>query len=211
MNSQEGVQDFLGEYRLDVEDFGPITRASVDLRPLTVFIGPSNTGKSYLAILMYALHQCFGDGSITPYGPPTRRPAVLFYPMVESILKADEGSSAILDKFRNWLLIHGEDSSQPRLPIDFVSHGTSPSEQQGSETDSRPAFPKDVDSYIRSIFERATVFGRYAEREIGRCFGVDKVSPLVRRSSCQGRRENRPRGGVKMYHPGTAVQRKCLA
>ena len=28
---------------------------------------------------------------------------------------------------------------------------------------------------------------------------------------CQGRRENRPRGGVKMYHPGTAVQRKCLA
>ena len=115
--------------------------------------------------------------------PPTRRPAVLFYPLVESLLEADEDSSAMLDEFRNWLLIHGEDGSQPRLPIDFGSHGVSPSEPQGSENDSRPVFPKDVDSYIRSIFERAAVFGRYAEREIGRCFGVDKMSPLVRRPS----------------------------
>lgn len=46
-------------YRLDVENFGPIVRASVDVRPLTVFVGPSNTGKSYLAILLYALHRCW--------------------------------------------------------------------------------------------------------------------------------------------------------
>jgi len=31
----------------------------VELRPLTVFVGPSNTGKSYLAILIYALHRFF--------------------------------------------------------------------------------------------------------------------------------------------------------
>ena len=31
----------------------------IDLRPLTVFVGPSNTGKSYLAILIYALHRFF--------------------------------------------------------------------------------------------------------------------------------------------------------
>ena len=28
---------------------------------------------------------------------------------------------------------------------------------------------------------------------------------------CQGRREIRTHGGVKMYHPGIAVQRRCLA
>ena len=50
-----------GDYQIDVQDFGPIVEASVDVRPLTVFIGPSNTGKSYLAILLYALHQCFGS------------------------------------------------------------------------------------------------------------------------------------------------------
>lgn len=44
---------------LEVKDFGPILEARIDLRPLTVFIGPSNTGKSYLAILIYALHRFF--------------------------------------------------------------------------------------------------------------------------------------------------------
>ena len=33
---------------LKVTNFGPITKAEVQLRPLTVFIGPSGTGKSYL-------------------------------------------------------------------------------------------------------------------------------------------------------------------
>ena len=44
---------------LEVTDFGPIVEAKIDLRPLTVFVGPSNTGKSYLAILIYALHRFF--------------------------------------------------------------------------------------------------------------------------------------------------------
>ena len=44
---------------LQVADFGPIVEAKIDLRPLTVFVGPSNTGKSYLAILIYALHRVF--------------------------------------------------------------------------------------------------------------------------------------------------------
>ena len=35
-----------GNYCIEVADFGPIRRAAVDLRPLTVFAGPSNTGKS---------------------------------------------------------------------------------------------------------------------------------------------------------------------
>lgn len=46
---------------LEVNDFGPIVDAKIDLRPLTVFVGPSNTGKSYLAILIYALHRYHGD------------------------------------------------------------------------------------------------------------------------------------------------------
>ena len=53
---------------LSVKDFGPIAEATVDLRPLTVFVGASNTGKSYLAILLYALHRFFGrsDGRFGP-------------------------------------------------------------------------------------------------------------------------------------------------
>ena len=53
-------------YRLSVRDFGPIVEADVDFRPLTVFVGPSNTGKSYLATLAYALHQVLMDDSYSP-------------------------------------------------------------------------------------------------------------------------------------------------
>jgi predicted ATPase len=38
-----------------VENWGPILSGNVDLKPLTIFIGPNNTGKSYLAMLFYAL------------------------------------------------------------------------------------------------------------------------------------------------------------
>ncbi|MBC6404685.1 MAG: AAA family ATPase [Rhodospirillales bacterium] len=40
---------------LTVKNFGPIGQCSLDLRPLTVFTGPSNTGKSWCATLIYAL------------------------------------------------------------------------------------------------------------------------------------------------------------
>ena len=44
-----------------VENFGPIAEADIDLRPLTVFVGPSNTGKTYFATLVYALHGAFNN------------------------------------------------------------------------------------------------------------------------------------------------------
>ena len=44
---------------INVKNFGPIEEAEIDLRPLTVFVGESNTGKTYLAALIYALHQQF--------------------------------------------------------------------------------------------------------------------------------------------------------
>ena len=55
------------DVRVRVQDFGPIAEAVVDLRPLTVFVGPSNTGKTYLATLIYALHRASeGFGRMPP-------------------------------------------------------------------------------------------------------------------------------------------------
>ena len=43
---------------LDVENFGPIAEAkNIEFKPMTVFVGPSNTGKSYLAVLLHAFLQ----------------------------------------------------------------------------------------------------------------------------------------------------------
>jgi predicted ATPase len=42
---------------LAVENFGPVRSGEFELKPLTIFIGPNNSGKSYMALLMYALAQ----------------------------------------------------------------------------------------------------------------------------------------------------------
>ncbi len=51
---------------ISVRNFGPIAEADLDLRPLTVFVGPSNTGKTYLSVLIYALHRALEDFSEFP-------------------------------------------------------------------------------------------------------------------------------------------------
>jgi len=45
-----------------LEHFGPVYRGSFTLRPLTIFIGPNNTGKSYTATLVYALARYLTQG-----------------------------------------------------------------------------------------------------------------------------------------------------
>ena len=52
---------------INVKNFGPIEKAEIDLRPLTVFVGESNTGKTYLAALIYALHKHFEGISQFPW------------------------------------------------------------------------------------------------------------------------------------------------
>ena len=38
--------------RISVKNFGPVKEADIELRPLTVLMGPNNTGKTYTAILL---------------------------------------------------------------------------------------------------------------------------------------------------------------
>jgi ABC-type ATPase involved in cell division len=50
-----------------VRDFGPIHDADVQVRPLTIFIGPNSSGKTYLARLMYALSMALStEGASSP-------------------------------------------------------------------------------------------------------------------------------------------------
>ena len=57
------------DIHIAVENFGPIEKAEMDLRPLTVFVGESNTGKTYLAALIYALQRTFEGISRVPWSP----------------------------------------------------------------------------------------------------------------------------------------------
>ncbi|MCK4731682.1 MAG: AAA family ATPase [Methanophagales archaeon] len=43
------------ELSLVVKDFGPISRGEIAIKPLTIFIGPNNSGKSYAAMLVHSI------------------------------------------------------------------------------------------------------------------------------------------------------------
>ena len=143
----------ISSYQVDVENFGPIAKARVDVRPLTVFVGPSNTGKSYLAVLLYALHQCLG-GAAAPYGG--RFPPV-----------------------RNWSFDVAASESRPFEPA--VRKGLKQWASKLSTTESFPALPADVAMLIRSVLLQPRGLESQIANELSRCFGVDELDALLRR------------------------------
>ena len=138
---------------LEVTNFGPIVEAKIDLRPLTVFVGPSNTGKSYLATLIYALHMYFNGSS----------PSSRFFLNYEALMGARD---RIVDR---------ETIDAIRTFLEQVS--TAAGEPLGERTLILPAPIVDA---IRLVFE---VESDQLHKEIGRCFGIDKTSTLIRRGN----------------------------
>lgn len=53
---------------ISVKNLGPLAEGEVELRPLTLFVGPSNTGKSYMATAIWAVTQAFQE--VAPPGLP---------------------------------------------------------------------------------------------------------------------------------------------
>jgi predicted ATPase len=53
------------ELSIEAKDFGPISDGKITLKPLTLFIGPNSSGKSYAAMLVHSIF-----GSYTPSALP---------------------------------------------------------------------------------------------------------------------------------------------
>jgi len=51
----------LPDIRLNVSDFGPIARGEIALRPLTILVGPNNSGKSYASVLAHSVISACAD------------------------------------------------------------------------------------------------------------------------------------------------------
>ena len=83
--------------KVGVSGFGPISKGTVELRPLTVFVGPSNVGKTYLATLIYSLHRIL-SGFSAPYGDSW----VHSYPFYRTPIKAVPSKSD-QDELRSFL------------------------------------------------------------------------------------------------------------
>ena len=140
--------------KLGVTNFGPIASAEIDLRPLTVFVGPSNTGKSYLAVLIYALHRFFNGDAVGPglhgrmrhAGPITRS-----WPGREEKEIPENDINSLLD----W--VKREDFGGP--------------------------LPDAIAMQVRTMLRDVSNLGNILEYEMARCFGIEDTTKLIRHSS----------------------------
>ena len=159
------VSDRKASLKLDVKNFGPIVEATVDLRSFTLFVGPSNTGKSYLAIMTYALHRIFGSST----GAIGSRYRVFGrYPYPRNRAGKTIPKSAVGDLI-DW-------SRQA-----FQEKG----KKKKSDKLSRP-LPEGIVSYIREVMFSIDDRNMSIESEISRCFGLQSMSQLTRTRGTQG-------------------------
>lgn len=54
--------------KIEVKDFGPISEGEIEVKPLTIFIGPNNSGKSYTAVLIHSLYRAYSRRERGSYG-----------------------------------------------------------------------------------------------------------------------------------------------
>ena len=141
---------------LSVTNFGPIAKADIDLRPLTVFVGPSNTGKTYLAFLVYALHKFFNRYSLRP---------------------ASESKNGRQINTLDGIV---QDS------IDWIDAVTSQDMHPDSSNKIDIPLPESLVSVIRQSLADVNEFQDILIAEIERCFGIDEAKRLIRHSSRGG-------------------------
>ena len=135
-----------------VKNFGPIAEANIDLRPLTVFVGPSNTGKSYFATLMYALHGVFNSlshsGLLSPFAD---RVMNILRELLTDLTTPKEEIQEILDK----------------LDID---------ERPFKLSD----LPEEISQKLGAIIKGTDFFRGELGDELQNCFNLNSTSELMR-------------------------------
>ncbi len=144
------------DVEISVRNFGPITAADLDLRPLTVFVGPSNTGKTYLATLIYALHGNFAGFSEFP---------LMNYvttPLGTRVLRS--GFSVNDESFMAELQETHEKLNRQGAAFRFSD------------------LPKTVRDAAQEMFKNSEHFST----ELKRCFDLDSVSELIQLGRGEG-------------------------
>jgi len=80
--------------KITVQNLGAITEAEIDIEPLTVFVGPNNTGKTWLA---YTVAGIFGPDRFTAYASDFAAKLEKYPPLDRVLEQALEGGSVALD------------------------------------------------------------------------------------------------------------------
>lgn len=172
---------------ISVTNFGPIAKADIDLRPLTVFVGPSNIGKTYLAVLVYALHKFFEEYLL--------HPSLWRYTQIDSTGRKTlnlDASHKLLNKLQPNVI-----DEIIRDSIDWIDAVTSQEVRPDYSNKIDIPLPESLASVIRQSLADVSKFEEMIVEEIERCFGIE-AKRLIRHSS---------RGGSKVdIHRWIATQ-----
>lgn len=139
-----------------VENFGPIEKAKIDLRPLTVFVGESNTGKTYLSALIYALQRAF-EG--IPRVPWLYYNTSRFNPIYYS-QPADLSTQTLLEETQKAV----KKLAVPDQPFKF----------------------SDLPTWVRDRLQSGSAHTEVLVNELKRCFDFASISELARFTKSQG-------------------------
>ncbi len=147
---------------INVQNFGPIEAAEIDLRPLTVFVGESNTGKTYLAALIYALHQHFEGFSQLPWADST----AYYFGFVRR--SRDRYPQKRQEEIEQEILEVLEKLNTPERPFKF----------------------SDLPQQVRTRPESRLTDQEDFTNELERCFDLEDVSKLIRFTGNQRNKMN---------------------
>ncbi len=170
--------------QIAVENFGPVEKAEIDLRPLTVFVGESNTGKTYLSALIYALQRTFEGIPRVPWSSyNTSRFDPIYYSQ-----PADLSTQTLLEETQKAL----KKLARTDQPFKFL----------------------DLPMWVRDRLQSGSVHTEVLENELKRCFDFESISELARFTKSQGeamevsfkvREDNQTLWSFGLYNPESGI------
>ncbi len=138
---------------ITVQNFGPVEKAEIDLRPLTVFVGESNSGKTYLSALIYALHHTFEGFSPFPWS-----------------------TSNILSLRLNYLPRYRSSSTRIKLEEEDEILNTLEKLNNVEQPFKFSDLPIRMRSRLESKLKNSSIF----EDELKRCFDLESILDIIR-------------------------------
>ncbi len=146
---------------IEVKNFGPIAEAKIDLRPLSVLIGPSNTGKTYFTTLVYALYGVF---------PDMTQPRIEFTSGIQLILNFIYSLQDYIQKNENQL---------DKKIIQEIFKKLSNSGRAFRMSD----LPLELRQLLNTNINDVEVFGDKLQSELIECYDLDEIYDLKRFAS----------------------------
>ncbi len=148
---------------LTVSNLGPIAEGKIELRPMSVFVGPSNTGKSYLATLIYALHRFFSAHAGTSDIHNTSDLPFALGPHPTILPRRDNLSEGDMKALYTWA-----EENVPKIEDGRFRWVTN------------SAIPESIAVLLKPAFGVLSQYSKFLDSDIARCFGVNQSAGLVR-------------------------------